>query len=121
MFCVLGGAAYLLWVGWSLLFVRRGTVEPRSASKVVPRKRFAEGIGLALIDPASTGFMLAFLPQFVDPAAGPVATQLIVFGVIQKLSGLIVLGTYAFISGAAGNWLRKTHAQRSGTRVLLVQ
>jgi threonine/homoserine/homoserine lactone efflux protein len=100
------GAAYLLWLGWRVLTSPRRIERVPTAKERTAPKAFAEGMGCALIDPTSTGFMLAFLPQFVNPAAGPVAVQLLIFGIIQKLSGAIVLGSYALISGAAGDWLR---------------
>ncbi|GKN24879.1 lysine transporter LysE [Klebsiella variicola] len=57
--------------------------------------------------PKSLLFMFAFLPQFVDPAAGPVWLQLLVLGSIQKVAGIISLGSVAMASGTFGNWLSK--------------
>jgi threonine/homoserine/homoserine lactone efflux protein len=101
------GAAYLLWLGCRLLATRHDREASRPAEEIGAPKAFAEGMGCALIDPTSTGFMLAFMPQFVDPAAGPVSIQLLLLGAIQKSSGAVVLGTYALISGAAGDWMRR--------------
>ena len=41
---------------------------------------------MQLLNPKVALFFLAFLPQFVDPARGPVAPQVLVFGAI--LGGL---------------------------------
>jgi threonine/homoserine/homoserine lactone efflux protein len=46
--------------------------------------------------------MLAFLPQFVDPARGMVATQLLVLGATQKATGFGVLSVVALASGRLG-------------------
>jgi threonine/homoserine/homoserine lactone efflux protein len=51
--------------------------------------------------------MLAILPQFVDPSAGPVAPQLLVLGATMKGTGLVTLGSVALASGAAGGWLAR--------------
>ena len=51
--------------------------------------------------------MFAFLPQFVDPAAGPVWFQLLVLGSLQKLAGVVSLGSVAFASGTVGEWLNR--------------
>jgi threonine/homoserine/homoserine lactone efflux protein len=51
--------------------------------------------------------MFAFLPQFVDPARGPVWAQLLLLGLLQKLSGAVVLGVVALTSGALGSWLAR--------------
>lgn len=55
-----------------------------------------------LLNPKSMTFMLAFLPQFVDPASGPVTAQLLLLGGAQKACGVVVLGTVALTSSAAG-------------------
>jgi threonine/homoserine/homoserine lactone efflux protein len=49
--------------------------------------------------------MLAFLPQFVSPAQGSAAAQLLVLGATQKLTGFGVLGLVALGSGRLGDWL----------------
>jgi threonine/homoserine/homoserine lactone efflux protein len=51
--------------------------------------------------------MLAMLPQFVDPAAGPVALQMLVLGATMKATGLLTLGSVAMGSGAVGGWLAR--------------
>ena len=66
-----------------------------------------EGALNSLTNPKSLLFMFAFLPQFIDPAAGPVWLQLLVLGSIQKLAGIVSLGSVAMASGTFGNWLRK--------------
>lgn len=66
-----------------------------------------EGALNSLTNPKSLLFMFAFLPQFVDPTAGPVWLQLLVLGSIQKLAGIVSLGSVAMASGTFGNWLGK--------------
>lgn len=66
-----------------------------------------EGAINSLTNPKSLLFMFAFLPQFVDPHAGPVWTQLLVLGSIQKLAGVVSLGSVAMASGSVGQWLRR--------------
>src|SRR5262249_53126353 len=47
-------------------------------------------------------FMFAFLPQFVSPDRGSVAVQLLVLGLTQKATGLVVPGSVTLVPGAVG-------------------
>jgi threonine/homoserine/homoserine lactone efflux protein len=61
-----------------------------------------------LTNPKPMLFMLAFLPQFVDPASGwPVTAQLLVLGMVQKASGFMVMATVALGAGTFGGWLAR--------------
>lgn len=97
------GAAYLIRFGIRLLRDSRRhgpevAAAPRSSSLAAVR----EGMISDLLNPKSMTFMLAFLPQFVDSASGPVTTQLLLLGGAQKACGVVVLGTVALTSSAAG-------------------
>ncbi|MBV9077284.1 MAG: LysE family translocator [Methylobacteriaceae bacterium] len=81
------GALYLVWLGFGML-QRRGPaasvpdVAPRSA-----RRAFAESIVVELLNPKVAVFFIAFLPQFVDPAAAlPVWAQFLILGTIVNLA-----------------------------------
>ena len=57
-------------------------------------------------------FFLAFLPQFVDPAAGPVAPHMLVLGTLLVGLGVLSDGTWALVAAGAGRRLRETAAAR---------
>ncbi|MFY7985226.1 MAG: LysE family translocator, partial [Burkholderiaceae bacterium] len=46
-------------------------------------RAFREGIVVEALNPKTAAFFLAFLPQFVDPSAGPVWLQFMVLGLIS--------------------------------------
>ncbi len=82
------GAAYLVWIGLrTILAARRdaasdlagGQAEP----KLGPRRAFREGVMVEALNPKTAAFFLAFVPQFVNPTAGPVALQFIVLGALS--------------------------------------
>ena len=81
------GAAYLVWLGLRLLFGRdeRETAVP--AFEAAPAGRaFLQSVTVEVLNPKTAVFFIAFLPQFVDPAADlPVWAQFLVLGTIVNL------------------------------------
>ncbi|MBB2690203.1 UNVERIFIED_ORG: threonine/homoserine/homoserine lactone efflux protein [Rhizobium esperanzae] len=101
------GAIYLIYLGGRMIW---GSFRKHSgaALKVKPASAWQavrEGAINNLTNPKSLLFMFAFLPQFVDPAAGPVWLQLLILGSIQKLMGLLSLGSVALAAGSVGHFL----------------
>ena len=62
------GAAYLCWMGIQMIRTARQGVEilDRVARKTRWRA-FQDSMVVTLLNPKSTGFFLAFVPQFIDP------------------------------------------------------
>lgn len=84
----LAGAAYLVWLGLrTLRAARRDALAASGAAAPVPpvgaRRAFHEGMLVEALNPKTAAFFLAFVPQFVDPAAGRVALQFAVLGTIS--------------------------------------
>ncbi|MBM6593824.1 LysE family translocator [Microvirga pudoricolor] len=104
------GAAYLVWLGATLLVgsFRRHRLDRKAARPVSDLAALRQGLINNLTNPKAMVFMLAFLPQFVDPAsAWPVTVQLLFLGGVQKLSGFVILGAVALGTGTIGNWLAR--------------
>ncbi|MBB6171812.1 threonine/homoserine/homoserine lactone efflux protein [Nocardiopsis mwathae] len=104
------GAAYLVYLGVRTILTRPaetpghtdpGTPAPRPTARI-----FRDGLLVNVLNPTVALFFLALLPQFVDPAQGPAATQILVFGAIMAAMGLTVdlamaLGGVYLAMGAA--------------------
>jgi threonine/homoserine/homoserine lactone efflux protein len=102
------GAVYLIWLGFRVLLQRHRAPDPATpTARVSPGAALMEGAISNLTNPKSLLFMLAFLPQFVDPTNGSAAAQLFVLATTQKVLGLISLGSFALASSAAGTWLAR--------------
>lgn len=102
------GAAYLIWLGLRLLRASfRPPGQAASPERASGGSALREGAINNLTNPKPWLFMFAFLPQFVDPARGPVWAQLLLLGLLQKLSGAAVLAAVALASGTVGGWLAK--------------
>ncbi|MDB4303598.1 LysE family translocator [Desulfosarcina sp.] len=102
------GAAYLAWLGIRLIgSFMHGNRQAIAAPRATGWSAVRDGTINNLTNPKSFLFMFAFLPQFVDPSAGPVWFQLLVLGSLQKLAGVVSLGSVAFASGTVGEWLNR--------------
>ncbi|KAA3442044.1 lysine transporter LysE [Mesorhizobium sp. SARCC-RB16n] len=100
------GAAYLVWLGLRLAFASSATTAWQ-VEDVTPLAAAREGMIANLVNPWPIGVMVAFLPQFVDPHGDLVTLQLLLLGATQKMTGVLVLGTYALASGTLGAWIMK--------------
>ncbi len=83
----IAGAVYLVWLGIGMLR-RRTTASDIPAIKAkTARRAFLESIVVEVLNPKVALFFIAFLPQFVDPAAAlPIWAQFLVLGTIVNLA-----------------------------------
>lgn len=99
------GAVYLLYLGvqtWRN--AGRGTALTGVAPATVPLRRiFRDGLVVALLNPKTTLFFAAFLPQFVAVTAP--AAQTVLLGVIFVLIATITDSLYALLAGTVRPWL----------------
>lgn len=95
------GAAYLVWLGISLW---RAPVTPASAeSAAVPvpgRRIFAHAFAVTALNPKGIVFFVAFLPQFVTPAA-PLLPQLAILEVTFLVLAALNCGLYVLLAARA--------------------
>ncbi len=99
------GAAWLLWLAVSLL--RSGEAPdgaPRPPSS--PWRLFRAAMLVNILNPKVALFFLAFLPQFVDPAAQVPALQILCLGLWFDLVGTLVNIVVALIAAGAADRLR---------------
>lgn len=102
------GAAYLVYLGIRKLLSRPAETEPGSLRRRSRRSVFRDGIVVAVLNPKTALFFLAFLPQFTDPTCGSVPAQFVMLGSITVLLGIASDSCYALLSGAIGNSLRQS-------------
>lgn len=100
------GGAYLVWLGIAALRSRATALAIDQAGTYSRATIFRQGAITNILNPKVALFFLAFLPQFTDPARGPVAGQAAVLGLIFIANGLLVCVAYALGASAIGSWLR---------------
>jgi threonine/homoserine/homoserine lactone efflux protein len=76
------GAVYLLWLGIKTAREARVDIAPIAIGRGAG-KAFRDGVVVEALNPKTAAFFLAFLPQFVDPAAGPVWLQFLGLGLVS--------------------------------------
>jgi threonine/homoserine/homoserine lactone efflux protein len=112
----IGGAAYLVVLGIGALRGDGGAPPAggAEAGACSAGRLFRQGVLVDALNPKTAIFFLAFLPQFVDPAAGPVAGQTAVLGVVFVALATLSDGAYALAAGAVAERMRSSGSARRG-------
>jgi len=100
------GAAYLIYLGVQKLRQDESIEVSDAAPRTKLSRIFAQGVVVNVLNPKAALFFLAFLPQFVDPARGNVASQVLFLGILFALLGLTSDSLWAFFAGTVAHWLR---------------
>jgi threonine/homoserine/homoserine lactone efflux protein len=104
----LAGAGYLIFLGAKMLLTKSAPLTPDAILPKKPLGRiFRESCVVEILNPKTALFFLAFLPQFADPKAGPLAPQLLLLGVIVTLTAIPCDAVVAILSGKAAALLRQ--------------
>jgi threonine/homoserine/homoserine lactone efflux protein len=106
------GALYLIWLGVRT-FREAGRPAMQDAAAVGATRAFREGIVVEALNPKTAAFFLAFIPQFMDPAAANPALQFAILGLISVT--LNTLGDVVVVlaaSAARNEVTRKPHLFR---------
>ena len=101
------GAAYLIWIGIRTLMAKEIASDAPEVPAEPLRRVFRDGFVVNLFNPKTAIFFLAFLPQFVDPARGPLHWQILALGLTFMGLGMISDGMFALAAGTAGEFLRR--------------
>jgi threonine/homoserine/homoserine lactone efflux protein len=102
------GAAYLLYVGVSLLMSREKAQsgQMQSMTPTPLGQIFLQGFLTNVLNPKVALFFLAFMPQFIDAAAPHKALAFIFLGVIFDFNGMLWCNFLAWSAATAGARLK---------------
>lgn len=93
------GVAYLLYL--AVQAFRSRSLKARGTG-MRPLRAFRAGFFTNLSNFKVIWFVLAFIPQFVVPEAGPVLLQFLTFGAMIALGGFVVNGMVGAYAGSLG-------------------
>ena len=99
------GVGYLLWLAWGAI---TGPGLMADGPLVRPGRAFWQALVVSLTNPKVILFVLAFVPQFVDPARGPVLAQFLIFGAVLSAGGLVINGLVGVFAGGLGSRLARS-------------
>jgi len=106
------GGLYLVWLGvqalrntGSVRVGEPGAADPGAGSA---SRLFLRGVFANAINPKVVLFFLSFLPQFVNPAQGPVGWQMAVLGLTFTAQAALLFGMLGYFAGTIGQWLNRT-------------
>lgn len=112
------GAVYLVWLGIKMLrgagqakLGQLGDTRPRAAAEV-----FGHAALVTALNPKSIGFFIAFVPQFVDPAAPLLPQFAIMIATFVGLAALNALA-YALLADKLRERIRRPAVLRGLTRL----
>lgn len=94
------GAAYLVYLGVSLLRQRTTMVADAGPPPVSLRRVYWQGVLTEVLNPKIALFFLSFLPQFVDPTRGSLAGQTLFFGLLFHVTG-VPINMLVAVAGSA--------------------
>ena len=102
------GAAYLLYLAWQSFKAAAAASGPQQTRSLSFSGLYGRGIIMNITNPKVSLFFLAFLPQFTDPARGPLVPQILLLGVLFIISTILIFGGISFLAGGIGARLRKS-------------
>lgn len=101
----IGGAVYLAFLGVKMLLAKESPLAINMAGKAKSDQQlYREGLINNLMNPKAILFSLTFLPQFANPARGPIWAQIILLGIVLALIMLAIEIPLAVTSGHLGQW-----------------
>lgn len=83
------GAIYLVWLGIGTFREARHLL-PEQIAPVGSKRAFRDGVLVEALNPKTAAFFLAFIPQFLDPAAGYPALQFMTLGLVSVVLNTLV-------------------------------
>ncbi|MGI9464648.1 MAG: LysE family translocator [Aestuariivirgaceae bacterium] len=96
------GVAYLLWLAFQAFRAPPISLNAKTASHSTPVQAWRSGVLVNILNPKVAVFVLALVPQFIEPSRGSVFLQFLVFGSILSFAGAVVNSMVGAFAGKIG-------------------
>ena len=110
------GAGYLIWLGIKVLRTR-ALINLEPSAKQSYKSIITTGLLSAALNPKPGMFVLAFIPQFVNPELGSVTIQMIVYGFWFALLTALGFSLMGMFSTRLSSWLQNRAKAVTGLNV----
>jgi len=102
------GAGYLLYLAWHAFRASSQDIPAGRSNGMSAGRLYRRGIIMNVTNPKVSIFFMAFLPQFADPARGPLSLQMLLLGGVFIVPTILVFGGIALMAGSIGQWLTRS-------------
>lgn len=99
------GAAYLLYLAVQMW--RSGDDAGSGSAAITIRTAIRRGFITNVLNPKTALFIFAFIPQFTDPAIGPLWQQILILGAIFQVNGFLFILALGAAAGTLSGLLRR--------------
>lgn len=111
------GAAYLIYIGVRTIQTRNLGAVQQPGTNRPHRDSFKQGVWTEVLNPKTALFFLAFIPQFVSPAAGHLFWQFAILGSLSVTLNTCADLTVAAFAGLISDKLKANPALQRRQRV----
>jgi len=116
------GVAYLLWLGLRSLIEQPAVISSGVGSVDISQQQtyraWRDGVVVNLLNPKVAIFILAFIPQFVDPSRGNPIAQFLFFCLLFNITGTIINALVGVFGAQIGTLLKRSPALSRFLQVL---
>jgi threonine/homoserine/homoserine lactone efflux protein len=102
------GATYLLYLAWQAFRAGSSVMPESGGPRLGGLACYGRGVIMNISNPKVAIFFVAFLPQFADPARGPVALQIVWLGAVFLVTALVIFAAISVAAGQIGPWLKQS-------------
>lgn len=112
------GVGYLLYLALQAFASPIGTLQPEEVDRSMNWQAWKDGVLICLLNPKVAIFMLALVPQFVDPERESILVQFLVLGTVLNIGGTVINALVGGFAGGVGAFLARNRMAASALQYL---